>query len=219
MKGRCAPLRKAKGRKIAALFCRSDSVYRSIDGISVWDESRDARLFLGNGPVIAHPPCRGWGRLRHMAKVRPDELDLGRFAVWTVRAVGGVLEHPEASSLWADMGLPRPGQAADEFGGWTMSLDQSDFGHPSRKRTWLYIVGIGPRDLPPFQVGFTGPVVSVEKLGKAAREKTPPDFAKWLVDLASRANVARGGRGGDEKKPAMRGAGRAGGLEAGRGRG
>ncbi|MWL55341.1 hypothetical protein GQL84_23735, partial [Escherichia coli] len=57
----------------------------------VFDIERDARTFAGGMPVVAHPPCRAWGRLRKFAKPRPDEKALALFAVAQVRAFGGVL--------------------------------------------------------------------------------------------------------------------------------
>lgn len=48
---------------IAALFVQPDGCYSSVDGIDAWPESRDARLYSGNMPVIAHPPCQLWGAL------------------------------------------------------------------------------------------------------------------------------------------------------------
>lgn len=175
---------------VAVLFARSNSVYKSIHGCDVFDLERDARTYVGTAPVVAHPPCRGWGRLRHLAKVRPDEKDLALFAVDQVRRCGGVLEHPWASSLWLVAGLPRPGQR-DSFGGFTFGVMQGDFGHVAPKATWLYIVGIEPASLPvpSFELGEkTG---RIELMGKAARESTPLPVATWLVDLASRCVAGR----------------------------
>ena len=55
-------------RTVAALFCRRDSNYKLLPGVDVYDADRDARTYDGPHPVIAHPPCRGWGELRHMAR-------------------------------------------------------------------------------------------------------------------------------------------------------
>lgn len=184
---------------IAALFVRSDSIYKGIPGVDAWDIERDARKYNGPQPVVAHPPCRAWGRLRQFAKPRADEKECARIAVAQVRHLGGVLEHPECSSLWADQDLPRPGQGVDSFGGWTLVVDQFWFGHLARKRTWLYIVGCSPADLPPlpFKMGRPDYVVryhdnevrkakGLKILGHKEREATPAEFAFWLVELAIR---------------------------------
>jgi hypothetical protein len=185
--------------KIAVLFARADSVYKTFPDCDVWDADRDARLWPGGSPLVAHPPCRAWGRLRSFAKPRPDEMDLARFAVAAVRLHGGVLEHPEASTLWGDQGLPLPGAAADQWGGWTFAAPQFWWGHKAEKSTWLYICGIEKRALPPvpFCMGEPEYVVSWSRksrcrrkhLSKSAREHTPPNFARWLVDLAGRCQV------------------------------
>jgi hypothetical protein len=182
-------------KKIAVLFARKDSIYKSIGDLDVFDIHRDARNFNDSCPVIAHPPCRGWGRLSHMAKPRPDELSLAHFAVLKVRENGGVLEHPEFSKLWLAAKLPLPG-SIDEFGGFTLPLPQFWFGHLARKNTWLYIVGIAQRDLPniPLVLGESRYVVSSSKrncngakkeIPKKMREETPVSMALWLVKLCS----------------------------------
>lgn len=171
---------------VAVLFARSNSIYKQMPGCDVFDLARDARTYSGTLPVIAHPPCRGWGRLRHMAKVRDDEKDLAHFAIDQVRRCGGVLEHPWASSLWPVAGLPLPGRI-DRFGGFTFGVLQGDFGHAAPKATWLYIVGLHhPRDIPcpAFELGSKSG--RIESMGKAAREATPPAFATWLFEVARR---------------------------------
>lgn len=170
---------------VAVLFARSDSVYKRFELADVWDIDRDARGYLGNFPVVAHPPCRAWGRLRHLAKSRQDERDLAIFSVDAVRKFGGVLEHPAGSSLWKSENLPLPGQR-DRFGGFTLPILQSWFGHPAPKNTWLYICGVQPSKIPAFPMVLGLPPGRVELMGKAAREKTPFELAEWLLDLAGR---------------------------------
>ena len=169
-------------RQVAALFVQPRSVYRQIDGVDCWDAARDARLFCGGFPVVAHPPRRGWGRLASLAHVVPGELDLARFAVSKVRACGGVLEHPGFSRLWDDQGLPSPGDGRDSFGGFTFPVDQGWFGHRAPKRTWLYVCGVG--ELPPFPLVLGVPPGRVEMMCRQERERTPVAFARWLVQLA-----------------------------------
>lgn len=168
--------------KCAALFVRASSPYYSIPGVDCYDQHRDARTFAGPWPVVAHPPCRAWGRLRHFAKPSPGERDLALFALATVRRFGGVLEHPEASLLWPEAGLLRPGYY-DAYGGITLVCDQSSWGHRARKRSLLYFVGCDPPPFPPPRP----PVTTVEHMSRAERERTPPELAHWLVHVASSA--------------------------------
>ena len=188
---------------VAVLFARADSFYKTLPDVDVWDMARDARKWPGGCSVVAHPPCRAWGRLRHMANPRHDEKDLARWAVSQVRRWGGVLEHPNASTLWADQSLPQPGER-DKFGGWTMPICQNWWGHRAEKRTLLYIVGIEPWQLPayPYTMERASHVVGTSgrwrdgsrladrpEITKAEREHTPPELARWLVELASMCRV------------------------------
>jgi hypothetical protein len=187
---------------IAVLFARSDSVYKSLPECDVYDIDRDARSWAGGCPVVAHPPCRAWGRLRHFAKPRPDEKDLAFFAIDVVRKFGGVLEHPHASTLWPTANLPPPGKV-DSFGGWTLPIVQKWWGHRAEKKTLLYIVGCDPCEIPdlPYVMGEASHTVTTSKRrdanGKRARpgmhtkerEHTPEQLAKWLVELAKRCRV------------------------------
>lgn len=84
---------------IAVLFAREDSRYKDFEGYDIYDINRDARNYCKNYPVIAHPPCRAWGMLSHMANPRPDEKQLAYFALAQVRLNGGILEHPAGSRL------------------------------------------------------------------------------------------------------------------------
>jgi hypothetical protein len=178
----------------AVLFARRDSIYKTIHGCDVWDIDRDARNYSGPFPVVAHPPCRAWGNFAMFAKPRDGEKDLAFFAVAAVRLWGGVLEHPFGSKLWAAAGLPEPG-CFDQFGGFTVALPQFWFGHEAEKKTRLYICGCCPDDLPlvPLVLGSAPKVIGDVRTGgiyrkeisKADREKTPPAFAHWLLNVAS----------------------------------
>lgn len=170
---------------VAVLFARRNSVYKSLPGVDVYDELRDARTWPGGCPVVAHPPCRAWGRLAQFAKPLPHERQLGLFAVDSVRAWGGVMEHPAWSRLWEAAGLPLPG-FRDQFGGYTYPVLQSWWGHRAPKATWLYIVG-GVVPPVPFELGTPGG--RVEAMGRSEREATPPAFAAWLLDLARGCTV------------------------------
>jgi hypothetical protein len=178
----------------AILFARTDSIYKQLPGCDVYDAERDALSFPGGMPVVAHPPCRAWGRLRGLAKPRQGEKELAIWAVQQVRTWGGVLEHPESSSLWAEMSLPL-GVSRDEHGGWTLKIDQCWFGHRARKRTWLYICGISPSEIPAYPISLNAVQYKIGALArqkskqkkevtKSEREHTPPALAEWLVALA-----------------------------------
>ena len=185
---------------IGALFVRQDSIYKSMPGVECFDIERDARKYAGCWPVVAHPPCRAWGQLSHMAKPRDDEKELAIFAVEKIRQVGGVLEHPAKSKLWKEKNLPQPGER-DEFGGFSIIVNQHWWGHRAEKKTILYIVGIEPSELPeiPFVMGEAPCVVASSgrringtrskrrpEITKREREATPPEFAKWLLEIAKK---------------------------------
>ena len=184
---------------VAVLFARADSIYKTIPGCDVYDIERDALSWSGGCPVIAHPPCRAWDQLSHFAKPRPGEKELAVWAVAQVRKWGGVLEHPRSSRLWPTVGLPM-GEAVDELGGFTLSVDQFWWGHRARKRTFLYCAGLRRVDLPtmPIVLGEapctvhsgtpTGkpPRNNAPEISHVEREQTPPALARWLVELASR---------------------------------
>jgi len=172
---------------VAALYVLRDSIYHDL-AAEAFGEVRDARTFSSRLPVVAHPPCRAWSRLRTFAKASPAEAELGPLAVQQVRRCGGVLEHPSGSSLWEYMGLPRVG-GVDAFGGFFLPVEQQWWGHPSVKRTWLYVVGIDPADVPAFPFMTAAPLAArrpVASLHGDARSRTPALFAHWLLDLASR---------------------------------
>jgi hypothetical protein len=188
-------------KQVAALFVRADSIYKTLPGVDCWDEQRDARNWPGGCSVVAHPPCRLWGKLRQFAKAADPHAErmLAVQAVQAVRAYGGVLEHPAESTLWAHCGLPVPGRAPDDFGGWSLVIRQCDFGHEAEKLTWLHVVGCHPDDLPEMPpraepIGVIKPQRGVPRdhrkiVTKAKREHTPPPLARWLVEVARRCRV------------------------------
>jgi len=179
-------------RDVAVLCARQDSIYRQIPGVDVYDSARDAFTFSGSCPVVVHPPCATWGKLSHFAKSAGREHDkfLARFCVDQVRHYGGVLEHPSTSRLFADQGLPRPGEVSPE--GCTIALPQYWFGHRGLKATWLFVAGLQASELPPMPYRLqTSAVVPVMEMSKAEREHTPLPLARYLVELA----ILSGSRG------------------------
>src|SRR6201999_4599327 len=146
---------------IAALYVATNGCYFGLPDVDPWDEKRDAKLYAGPHPVIAHPPCERWGRFwagspmmvaRGIRKRKGDDGGTFAAALAAVRKWGGVLEHPAGSGAWAAFGLTAPPPAggwvgADGFGGgWTCCVEQGNYGLKARKPTWLYAHGV--RELP-----------------------------------------------------------------------
>lgn len=204
---------------IAALYVETEGAYWDLPGVVPWDEARDARLYGGPYPVIAHPPCQRWGRFWHGSTRKPHQFRLGEdggkfaAALTAVRNYGGVLEHPKDSLAWDYFGITPPrGQGwvrADSYGGWTCCVDQGHYGHMSRKPTWLYAVGVdlpsliwkrAPQRLHPRAVELHG-LEKARRIGMVAmvggkhktriRNATPPEFRDVLIAIAetARANV------------------------------
>jgi hypothetical protein len=135
---------------IAALYVEQGGVYYDLSDVDPWDEERDARLYGGPWPVVAHPPCSSWCQLASVNQTRWGKRigdDGGCFAaaLASVRKWGGVLEHPAYSLAWPEFSLPRPVRGLWQRSllddGWVTEISQSAYGHPARKRTWLYLVG------------------------------------------------------------------------------
>lgn len=192
---------------IAALFVATGGCYFGLPDVDPWDEARDARLYAGPWPVVAHPPCAAWCQLaglrEHRYGYRQGE-DAGCFdaALRAVRAYGGVLEHPAYSRAWSKYFLPKPtrGTWTRTFTdpGWVTEVSQAAYGHRARKRTWLYYRG---NDIPPL-VNWSEPATtavvsgshnhSSKPLGSArvwTREAkaTPIEFRDLLLSIARSA--------------------------------
>jgi hypothetical protein len=164
---------------IAALFVEAGGVYAGLPDVDAWDISRDARLYAGPWPVVAHPPCERWGRYwsggpsARVKRLRGDDGGCFASALAAVRRWGGVLEHPEASSAWRAFGLNAPPWSggwvtADFAGGWTCCVAQGHYGHRARKMTWLYAAGV---PLPSLRWGKTAPRVRLDEGFHSAEER------------------------------------------------
>lgn len=152
-------------------------------GLDCWPKSRDARRWPGGNPIIAHPPCAQWGKLRHIALRTLQQKALAPWSVLLAREWGGVVEHPEGSALWDFMRLPEPGEQ-DEWG-FTTVVDQLWFGHRAQKRTRLYVCGLRPDQMPRFDLDLSYAPRTVESMGRSERERTPIGFARYLKETAS----------------------------------
>jgi hypothetical protein len=198
---------------IAALFVQPGGCYYVPD-VDPWPESRDARTYDGQWPVVAHPPCQLWGPMAAVNYARwggehnrPGN-DGGCFlsALQSVRRCGGVLEHPARTRAWAPHGLVSPvGLGWQQSGdGWVCEVWQSAYGHRANKATWLYYQGDTPptamrlnRPVGTHQIGFhdqRGPARNKPTLGKKEANATPVEFRDALLGLARTSrNYTRAG--------------------------
>lgn len=192
---------------IAALYVEPNGPYAGLTDVDPWDEARDARLYAGPWPVVAHPPCARWCQLAGLVQHRYPNLRVGAdggcfgAALAAVRRWGGVLEHPAFTLAWPAHGLLQPpafGWARDFDGGWVCEVSQAAYGHRARKLTWLYYVG----KTPPPPLDWRRPRHSariswcddhknatVEIMGKRERSATPLPFRDLLLSIARSASV------------------------------
>lgn len=165
-------------RQIAALYVETNGAYYGLPGVDPWDEVRDARLYDGPHPVVAHPPCQRWGKLwagqplfikrTGIRKIKGDDGGCFAAALAAVRQWGGVLEHPWGSHAWAHFGLNKPPReggwiSADFHGGWTCCVEQGRYGHYARKPTLLVAYGT---DLPDLDWGIGEPRLDPEVIAR-----------------------------------------------------
>ena len=196
---------------IAALFVETDGCYFGLPDVDPWDITRDARLYEGPWPVVAHPPCDRWCKMAPVNQARYGHKigdDAGCFAaaLAAVRAYGGVLEHPALSIAWPVFGLPRPvygGWSRTFCGGWVAHVDQRNYGHRATKGTWLYAVGCElpslrwergappeawiSSDRPRSELAARG----IDQLGPKEAKATPQEFRDILIAMARSAGQHR----------------------------
>ena len=197
---------------IAALFVATDGPYFGLPGVDPYDIKRDATLYNGPFPVVAHPPCERWGRYwsggpsAKTRRLKGDDGGCFESALNSVRKWGGVLEHPEASHAWSKFALPKPDlnggwSETDLYGGTACCVAQGHYGHPAQKMTWLYAVTRG--DLPELKWGRAPNMVRMDlgyhsaeermraiktgicqRLSKRQRLITPIAFRDLLISIA-----------------------------------
>jgi len=112
---------------VAALFIRKDSPYRSMTGVDPWGVERDATMYDGPLPIVAHPACGPWGKYAQWCM--HQDYKHGIISMRLVQRFGGVVEQPQGSCLFQDFGRGE---------GWVEKINQGDYGHQSTKATLLY---------------------------------------------------------------------------------
>lgn len=192
--------------KVAALFVDARGCYSGLPDVDCWPESRDARLYAGPHPVVAHPPCARWCRLAGLVEARwghrrGDDGDCFASALASVRRWGGVLEHPAYSDAWGAFALPVPPQEGWQrgvCGGWSAHVEQGRYGHRAKKATWLYAHGVQLPELrwgrlpdyePSALVSWCGNRTrkggeSRPRMRSKAASATPPVFRDLLLAMA-----------------------------------
>ncbi len=195
---------------VAALYVLKGGPYFGLEGVEPWDEERDARLYSGPWPVVAHPPCARWCRLAGLVESRwghkkGDDGGCFESALSAVRKYGGVLEHPAYSDAWSAFGLNKPPGGggwvnADFVGGWTCHVEQGNYGHKARKATRLYAFG---SELPSLLWGKSDSSAwvswcnnhsngkEIKRIGKDEAAKTPAAFMDILLSMARSVVDAR----------------------------
>lgn len=137
---------------IAALYVETGGCYFGLPDVDPWDQRRDARLYDGPWPVVAHPPCERWHMLSAVNNARwgyriNDDDGCFAAALSAVRLWGGVLEHPAQTRAFRLHGIPQPSQRGWQRtidGDWIAEVDQAAYGHRARKSTWLLYRGVTP---------------------------------------------------------------------------
>jgi hypothetical protein len=201
---------KGNNMAVAVLFADPRGVYSSLS-VDIWCIKRDARNYDDFSPVVCHPPCQLWGRFakvnftRWGGKHNKPFNDKSCFssALFNVRRVGGVLEHPAFSYAWEFHGLSKPdgiGWKKVKEQEYVCEVWQSAYGHKARKRTWLFYKGAkAPKELRwekkegTHQIGFydqRGRSKNRPTISGRAASATPLDFAIELIELAKNSSGA-----------------------------
>lgn len=182
---------------VAVLYVSRLGPYFGRHDVDAWDEVRDARLYAGDLPVVAHPPCNLWVNMAaqnyaRATKLNPDGSrkesnrrimipawypggdDGGCFkhALDRVRYSCGVLEHPAHSHAWKAYGLPEPLYGTRGHG-WTVQgglwvCEVWQSAYGHRAQKRTWLLYVGRR--PPFELRWSRPK-GTHQVGWFDREK------------------------------------------------
>lgn len=167
--------------KIAILCAATNSNYFNISipglELDIYDVNKCAYSFKFDCPVIAHPPCAQWSRLRNFSHYKPFEKYLAPFCKYAVDKCGGIMEHPSGSYYMRNF-VPRLS---------TYSINQSWFGYPGQKKTLLYFNRYKPIQHP---LSFNlPPVNNISSLSSNLRSLTSVSFNTWLINCILTAHT------------------------------
>jgi hypothetical protein len=165
-------------KSITVLCANSDSYYFNIPDLDIWTAERDAYNYNGSNWIISHAPCQQWSQLRAFAKNNEYEKNLAWHCLELVERNGGIFEHPRGSFFFKVAGIDRNK---------IYSIDQSWFGFPARKTTYLYFNKCKPLSFP---IKFEPPETTAQKMWSTERSKMTQSFAQWLVDCIKAAQSA-----------------------------
>lgn len=158
---------------ITILGVHKKSNYKLIPGLDLWDAERDAYNYTGINPVIAHPPCAQWSRMKNFAKSSSSEKELAAFCFEMVLNNGGIFEHPAGSSFFKYYGV-------DKYK--ILSVSQRWWGFPAEKRTYLYFSRCKPLATP---ISFDCATKKVCELHSSSRSIMPLSFCQYLVNCVN----------------------------------
>lgn len=163
---------------ISILCVCPGSNYALIPGLDLWDAKRDAYNFTGRNTVITHAPCAQWSRMKWFAKEDARSKDLAYFCFSAVKRNGGIFEHPAGSSFFRSVNANFKN---------IISVNQSWWGFPAQKRTYLYFEGFKPLSFP---LSFDAPTANVRYMNSKMRALMPLEFCQYLVNCCSPVNCA-----------------------------
>jgi len=162
------------------------SNYLALPDLDLYDQVRDCRTFPGGKPVITHAPCQQWSSMKAFARIDPEQKALAFFCLEKVMQNGGIFEHPAGSSFFQAAGI-RP----------TISINQSWFGFPAQKKTYLYFHRCKPIAVP-LSFDAVERVLNNSKsmpksrrrpeLPKWQRSIMPPAFCAWLIECINQTH-------------------------------
>lgn len=162
---------------VSILCVDKKSNYKKIPGLDLWDEERNAYNYAGSNPVICHPPCQQWSRMKAFATENKEQKELAIFCWEVVNKNGGILEHPNGSNLFKYV------RADKKF---IYSVNQHWWGFPARKTTLLYVKDV---KLLAYPLNFNAIQKKVNQMNYKSRSIMTLEFCQYLVNSVLYGNL------------------------------